>query len=176
MSTPRSVVQRRWAGGEPDSLVHPVAPSVAPGRRWPHLLAYPLVLVAGFAIGLTSTGSADTAAASSPNATSTSASASIVTSSTTTASPVRRSQQAKPVGVSRFTDGTYLVGGAIKPGGYTTQGSSDGKGCYWARLRDTDGAFDSVITSGNITAGTTVAIERSDAAFELSGGCLWTRR
>jgi hypothetical protein len=175
MSASGSAVQRPWADDEPDSLVHTLGRPMDRGRRWPHLLAYPVVLVAGVAIGLISAGSADTAAASSPNVTSSTLAAPIVTSSTLAASPMRAQAKAIPADVASFADGTYLVGADIDPGGYTTEGS-DGETCYWARLRDTNGAFGSVITSGNITARTTVAVEHSDDAFQVSGGCLWTRR
>ena len=49
-------------------------------------------------------------------------------------------------------------------------------GCYWARLSDTSGEFEGIITNGNTQGPTTVTIAPSDAAFETSGCSDWTLR
>ncbi len=59
--------------------------------------------------------------------------------------------------------GTLLVGTDIKPGTYR------GVGCdYWARLSDTDGDFDSIISNGNADSDehVTVTIGARDVALE----------
>lgn len=70
-------------------------------------------------------------------------------------------------------DGTFLVGEDIQPGTYRTDG---GEYCYWARLADTSGEFEGIITNGNTQGPTTVTISASDAAFETNGCSDWTLR
>lgn len=68
-------------------------------------------------------------------------------------------------------DGTYVVGTDIQPGTYT----SGGDYCYWARLKDLDGSFDSIITNHASAGRTTVNIKRSDAAFETTMCNRWVK-
>lgn len=70
-------------------------------------------------------------------------------------------------------DGTFLVGEDIDPGTYRTDG---GEFCYWARLSDTSGELESIITNGSAQGPTTVTVSASDAAFETSGCSDWTLR
>ena len=73
-----------------------------------------------------------------------------------------------------FGPGTYEVGTEIEPGKYKTPGPEGSFPlCYWARLRNTNGDFDSIITNGNAQGPTTITISTSDAAFETS--CTWTK-
>ena len=71
--------------------------------------------------------------------------------------------------------GTFIVGEDIQPGRYKARADSDGL-CYWARLKDDSGEFDSIIAN-NATAGrASVTIRRSDGAFETSGCTPWIRQ
>lgn len=75
-------------------------------------------------------------------------------------------------------DGVFMVGEDVKPGTYRTGGSAYGGDmpCYFARLKDTSGDFNAIITNGNPVGPTTVTIKSSDDAFETSGCQEWSRR
>lgn len=72
-------------------------------------------------------------------------------------------------------NGVHVVGVDIEPGTYRTDGpSDDAMGfCYWARLSDTSGEFDSIITNGAPMGPATVTIDPSDGAFDSSGCQPW---
>jgi hypothetical protein len=67
--------------------------------------------------------------------------------------------------------GVFLVGDDIKAGTYRGDGS-DGT-CYWARLSDTSGELDGIITNELPDGPTVVTIAESDVAFETSGCADW---
>lgn len=69
-------------------------------------------------------------------------------------------------------DGVFVVED-IEAGTYRTDG---GPLCYWARLSDTSGDFDALITNGLPEGPATVTIQDSDGAFESSGCPDWTLR
>ncbi|MQA13107.1 MAG: hypothetical protein GEV09_02770 [Pseudonocardiaceae bacterium] len=71
--------------------------------------------------------------------------------------------------------GVHVVGTDIEPGSYRTDGPSDPAFpyCYWARLSDTTGDFESIITNGNPQGPATVTIEPGDGAFDTSGCAAW---
>lgn len=74
-----------------------------------------------------------------------------------------------------ISEGTHVVGTDIEAGTYKTTGPVGSSSCYWARLKDTAGDGDSIITN-NLTDGpATVTIKSSDAAFETSRCALWTK-
>lgn len=88
------------------------------------------------------------------------------------AEPTAAAEQAGPR--TSFSAGTYEVGSDIEPGKYKTTGPDSGPSCYWARLKDTDGDFDSIIANGNAEGQTTVTISKTDGAFQ-TGDCTWTK-
>jgi hypothetical protein len=71
--------------------------------------------------------------------------------------------------------GTFLVGEDIRPGRYTAMADVDGL-CYWARLEDDSGDFESIIANKTTTGSASVTIAASDGAFETSGCTRWRRR
>ena len=78
-----------------------------------------------------------------------------------------------------YTSGTYEVGGfagQIPAGRYTA--ASGSSHCYYARLSNLDGGTDSIIANDNEFDGgpMIVEIKRSDAAFQISGDCTFTKR
>jgi hypothetical protein len=77
--------------------------------------------------------------------------------------------------LANFGDGTYVVGKEVLPGTYKTTGSANGFPCYWARLKDTSGDFNAIITNGNPTGPTTVTISQSDGAFQTVGCNTWQK-
>lgn len=90
---------------------------------------------------------------------------------TVTAAPPPPPEPAGP-GTTIDGDGTYVVGEDIAPGTYRTEG---GPGCYWARLADFNGDFDSIITNGFGDGQQVVNISANDAAFEASGCGTWSQ-
>lgn len=80
-----------------------------------------------------------------------------------------------PPPVDEFSDGTYRVGPDIPPGVYKTRGPSDGGsgiGCYYAILNSLNNQD---IDSNDNFDGPTVVQLYSGKAFQVSGGCTWSR-
>jgi hypothetical protein len=75
---------------------------------------------------------------------------------------------------SSFGDGTYVVGTDIKPGIYKTSGGGDGA-CGWTRLSNLSGGFEAIIANGIASGPTTVEVLSGDKAFQLEGGCSWSK-
>jgi hypothetical protein len=68
-------------------------------------------------------------------------------------------------------DGVYVVGSDMAAGTWHTTG---GSACYYARLGSTD--TEDILDNNNITGPATVTIGSSTKAFEISGGCTWSKR
>jgi hypothetical protein len=66
--------------------------------------------------------------------------------------------------------GTYLVGSDIRPGIYKGQAGSDiSDSCYWERLRDVAGDFNSILANENATGQFYVQVLPTD--FALATAC-----
>lgn len=168
---------QQWQHHQPHP---PHIPAPRKRRKWPWIVAgiigTPIVLSA-----LASGGSGSPSAPTAP----TFSGAGL----TPTAAPARQAgedPQAAPAhgpattitsGDGAFDESTYEVGVDITPGKWRTDGPPSGDGpCYWARLKNTDGDFDSIIANGNAGGKTTVTIGKTDGAFQLrGGGCTWTK-
>jgi hypothetical protein len=74
-----------------------------------------------------------------------------------------------------FGEGTFIVGDEIQPGRYQAMTDENGL-CYWARLKDDTGDFDSIIANNGTSGRASVTIKPSDGAFESSGCTRWTRQ
>lgn len=77
-----------------------------------------------------------------------------------------------------FMDGQYEVGnsaGQVKPGKYKATVPHDSWGCYWARLKNFDGAFDGIIANGLGSADepVIVTIKPTDKGFKTNGCGMW---
>jgi hypothetical protein len=72
-------------------------------------------------------------------------------------------------------EGTFIVGDDIQPGRYKARAGKDGL-CYWARLKDDSGDFDSIIANNSTSGQASVTIKSSDGAFETSGCTPWRRQ
>ena len=72
-------------------------------------------------------------------------------------------------------EGTFIVGDDMQPGRYQAAADQDGL-CYWARLRDDTGEFDSIIANDGTSGRASVTIQPSDGAFESSGCTPWIRQ
>jgi zinc-ribbon domain len=82
-------------------------------------------------------------------------------------------EQAQEQSEPSFGDGTYQVGTDIQPGTYRTREGSPN--CYWERLRDFTGGFNSIIANGNTNAPTIVTIKPTDAGFQSLDCGTWTK-
>lgn len=75
-------------------------------------------------------------------------------------------------------EGVNEVGVDVKAGQWKSVVPEDSPGCYWARLRNDSGDFDSIITNENVDPGgrVSVTIKKSDKFFEIAGDCGEWRR
>lgn len=75
------------------------------------------------------------------------------------------------VSAGSVPDGMWLVGTDIPPGIYRTAGPYDSAipNCYWERLRDASGEFDSIIANGNETGPRSVTLVTGE--YFHSAGC-----
>ena len=142
----------------------PPAPPAPAKKRGPWITSKPILILAALIIGL-AIGN-NVAGAAKPAATVTvagRAGATITQQASPAASaPAVTAQPAPPAGTIK--DGTWLVNKDIKPGQYKTA-NADG-GCYWARLKNTEGTVASILANGNPGGPTVVTIKPTDAAFK----------
>jgi hypothetical protein len=89
--------------------------------------------------------------------------------------PVTRHQDERPPAPNGIGEGTYIVGDDIQPGRYQAAAGPDGY-CYWARLKDDSGDFDSIIASNTTSGRASVTISASDGAFDTGGCTTWIRQ
>lgn len=150
-------------------------------RRWPWILGGFLAVVVVSGIASSVAASARTPAPAGAAATKTVVVTETPKTVTVQASPVTKvvtsvvtvsPATTVPAGpaTSIDADGVYVVGQDIAAGTWHTTGGSQ---CYYARLGSTD---TSNILDNNIVSGpATVTIGASTKAFDISGGCTWTR-
>jgi len=73
---------------------------------------------------------------------------------------------------TEFDDGTYIVGTDIRSGTYR---SSEGDGCYWARLKGFGGTLNEIIANDYLSGSpATVTIKASDTGFTSNDCGTWT--
>ncbi|MCE7008026.1 hypothetical protein LWC34_35165 [Kibdelosporangium philippinense] len=70
-----------------------------------------------------------------------------------------------------FGDGIYAVGSDIQPGRYKTEGADR---CYFARLKDDSGSFESIIANNNLSGPGSVTVKKGEF-FEVKGDCTWVK-
>jgi len=126
-------------------------------------------LVAGFALG---SSNAEPKVVRAPQVTTTATvtATAVVTDPVIIEAPGAGSLAAPQSG--QFTDGMYLVGQSIAAGNYETAG---GPNCYWERLSNVSGGFSAIIANGEPKTAATVSVLASDKAFNVKGGCWWSR-
>lgn len=71
-------------------------------------------------------------------------------------------------------EGTFEVGTDVKPGKYKSAGPS-GAGCYYARLKNNDGALGDILDNNISNGPSTVTIKESDGYFETNGCQTWRK-
>ena len=91
--------------------------------------------------------------------------------------PVTRQQSAtdRPDDNGGIGPGTFIVGDDISPGRYKARAQAGGL-CYWARLKDDSGEFESIIANNTTEGSASVTIKPSDGAFETSGCTPWVKQ
>jgi hypothetical protein len=85
-----------------------------------------------------------------------------------------RTKKVAPVTVPR--DGVLFVGKDVKPGTYRTTVPADSLACYAARLKDTDGGINSIISNNLYEPGAqaVLTVKRTDYAIEVRcDGARW---
>ena len=162
----------------------PVAPPARSrqSRRWLPWALGALAFFVGVGIGGAGAGSKTQNAASATAATTTTATATVTETATvevTAPGPTKTVVRKVPVTVApgaatAIGDGTYVVGTDIQPGIYKTAGGGDGA-CGWSRLSNLSGGFDAIIANGIASGPTTVEVLPGDKAFQLQGGCDWSK-
>ena len=75
-----------------------------------------------------------------------------------------------PPPVHQFSDGTYRIGPDVPAGTYKTKGGSD---CYYAILNSLDNT--DIAQNDNFSGPNVVQLSSNNAAFEVSGGCTWSK-
>jgi hypothetical protein len=108
----------------------------------------------------------DTASTTEPTAT--------VTTTETAKAPATE-KTTKPQSESTMGEGTYEIGVDAKPGRYKTRVPEDSN-CYWERLKDDRGGFNSIIANDNVNPGARVSITVKRGEFFNSKDCgTWTK-
>lgn len=91
-----------------------------------------------------------------------------VVTSVVTVSPTTTAQPGPATTID--ADGVYVVGQDITAGTWHTAGGSQ---CYFARLGSTDTS--DILDNNNFSGPETVTLGESTKAFEINGGCSWSR-
>lgn len=134
-----------------------------------------LILIGGAGIGAAASGAGKTKTVAGPTVTVTPPTPPPVTTTPTKVIATRVVTQTEvytPPPVDQFTDGTYRVGPDIPPGVYKTDGQGDQDSCYYAVLNSLDRT--DIAENDNIDGPTSVQVP-SGKAFEVSGGCSWSK-
>ncbi len=79
-----------------------------------------------------------------------------------------------PVEQNPWGDGAFRVGLEIEPGTYRSLGTSQ-VGCYWERLKDFTGEFESIIANGFSDSQVIVTLNNADAGFRSNDCGGWER-
>ena len=78
--------------------------------------------------------------------------------------------------VAAMDEGTYEIGVDAEPGRYKTRVPEDSSGCYWEKMKDDSGGFNSLIANGEVNPGGRVSITLKRGEFFNSEDCgTWTR-
>lgn len=145
------------SGAPPPPVTEPESAPWYKEHIWVLLI---VVGIVGLAIGLASApGKTTTVAKPGPTVTATPVVRKVVATHTVVVTPP----------VNQFTDGVYRVGLDIPPGAYRTTG---GEHCYYAVLNSLDS--NDIARSDNPRGSYVVQVD-SGEAFEISGGCRWSR-
>jgi len=149
-------------------------PKKAKRFGWPTVI---ITAVAALGLGGIVGGSGDgTATTAEPSATVTVTESAEAESASTASKAPEAKKTTEPESESTMDEGTYEIGVDAKPGQYKTQVPESSSGCYWERLKDDRGGFDSIIANDNVNPGARASVTVKDGEFFNSHGCgTWTR-
>ena len=139
---------------------------------WPTVI---ITAVAALSLGGIIGNLGDTGPTAEPSATATASKPAEAKSGPSASKAPEAKKTTEPVAESTMGEGTYQIGVDAKPGRYKTQAPQDSANCYWERLKDDRGGFDSIIANDNVNPGARVPITVRQGEFVNSRGCgSWT--
>ena len=139
---------------------------------WPTVI---ITAVAALSLGGIIGNVGDTGPTAEPSATATASKPAEAKSGPSASKAPEAKKTTGPVAESTMGEGTYQIGVDAKPGRYKTQAPQDSANCYWERLKDDRGGFDSIIANNNVNPGARVSITVKQGEFFNSHGCgTWT--
>lgn len=139
---------------------------------WPTVI---ITAVAALSLGGIIGNVGDTGPTAEPSATATASKPAEAKSGPSASKAPEAKKTTEPVAESTMGEGTYQIGVDAKPGRYKTQAPQDSANCYWERLKDDRGGFDSIIANNNVNPGARVSITVKQGEFFNSHGCgTWT--
>lgn len=171
--------------------VQPSASTTSPAPPKPKLFGWPTVIITAVVafslggitavvalslIGIFVVGSGnDIATTPAPTATVTATETAEAASATASKAPAAK-KTTEPDPGSTMNEGTYEIGVDAKPGRYKTRVPQDSSGCYWEKMKDDSGRFNSLIANGEVNPGGRVSITLKRGEFFNSEDCgTWTR-
>jgi len=117
----------------------------------------------------------DIATTAEPTATVTATETAEAESATSSNAPAAK-KTTEPEPGSTMDEGTYEIGVDAEPGRYKTRVPQDSSGCYWEKMKDDSGGFNSLIANGEVNPGGRVSITLKRGEFFNSEDCgTWTR-
>jgi len=163
------------AGGlQPPYAAVPVQQQPKKPKRfgWPTVI---ITAVAALSLGGIIGNVGDTGPTAEPSATATASKPAEAKSGPSASKAPEAKKTTEPVAKGTMGEGTYQIGVDAKPGRYKTQAPQDSANCYWERLKDDRGGFDSIIANNNVNPGARVSITVKQGEFFNSHGCgTWT--
>ena len=135
---------------------------------WPTVI---ITAVAALSLGGIIGNVGDTGPTAEPSATATASKPAEAKSGPSASKAPEAKKTTEPVAESTMGEGTYQIGVDAKPGRYKTQAPQDSANCYWERLKDDRGGFDSIIANNNVNPGARVSITVKQGEFFNSHGC-----
>jgi hypothetical protein len=161
------------------STTAPTPPKPKKPKRfgWPILIITAVVALGVGIVGGIFVGSGDDSATTAgPTATVTATGTAEAESGPTASKAPTAKKTTRPEPESTMNEGTYEIGVDAKPGRYKTRVPEDSSGCYWEKLKDDSGGFNSLIANGDVNPGGRVSITLKRGEFFNSEDCgTWTR-
>jgi hypothetical protein len=174
----------------PSGPVQPSASTPSPAPPKPKLFGWPTVIITAVVafslggitavvalslIGIFVGSGNDIATTPAPTATVTATETAEAESATASKAPAAK-KTTEPEPGSTMNEGTYEIGVDAKPGRYKTRVPQDSAGCYWEKMKDDSGGFNSLIANGEVNPGGRVSITLKRGEFFNSEDCgTWTR-
>jgi hypothetical protein len=174
----------------PSGPVQPSASTTSPAPPKPKLFGWPTVIITAVVafslggitavvalslVGIFVGSGDDTATTAEPTATVTATKPAEAESATASKAPAAK-KTTEPDPENTMNEGTYEIGVDANPGRYKTRVPQDSPVCYWEKMKDDSGGFNSLIANGEVNAGGRVSITVKRGEFFNSEDCgTWTR-